>query len=101
MRKSMAIIVEVFQLLLSQHRALFPGFCMLIFADTLFAAQDGYRYMHVTIDTPWAIFLFLLVIVLFPFVLMAILYWHFAFKAAKEKSAAATAAGSDPEGPTA
>lgn len=48
-------------------------------------AAEGYRYMHVTIDTPWTIFLFLLVIVLFPFVLMAILYWHFALKAAKEK----------------
>jgi len=36
--------------------------------------------MHVSIDTPWTIFLFLLAIVLFPFILMAILYWYFAFK---------------------
>lgn len=41
-------------------------------------AVDSYRYMHVTIDTPWHIFLFLLVIVLSPFILMAILYWRFA-----------------------
>ena len=48
-------------------------------------AVDSYRYAHVTIDTPWNIFLFLLVIVLMPFILMAILYWHFAVKSAKEK----------------
>jgi len=48
-------------------------------------AVDSYRYAHVTIDTPWNIFLFLLVIVLMPFILMAILYWHFAVKSANEK----------------
>lgn len=48
-------------------------------------AVDSYRYAHVTIDTPWNIFLFLLVIVLMPFILMAILYWHFAVKSAREK----------------
>lgn len=48
-------------------------------------AVDSYRYAHVTIDTPWNIFLFLLVIILLPFILMAILYWHFAIKGAKEK----------------
>lgn len=47
-------------------------------------AEEGYRYLHVTIDTPWAIFLFLLCIVLFPFVLMAVLYWYFAFKKKQE-----------------
>lgn len=41
-------------------------------------AVDSYRYLHVTIDTPWAIFLFLLPIVLSPFLLMAFLYWRFA-----------------------
>jgi predicted membrane protein len=59
-------------------------------------AAEGYRYMHVTIDTPWAIFLFLLVIVLFPFVLMAILYWYFAFKSAKEKGKIANPVEEDP-----
>ena len=43
-------------------------------------AADSYRFLHVSIDTPWMIFIFLLVIILFPFVLMAILYWYFAFK---------------------
>lgn len=41
-------------------------------------AVDSYRYAHVTIDTPWMIFLFLLVIILLPFILMAVLYWYFA-----------------------
>jgi len=43
-------------------------------------ALDSYRYAHVTIETPWLIFLFLLVIILFPFILMAILSWYFAGK---------------------
>lgn len=43
-------------------------------------AMDSYRYAHVTIETPWAIFMFLLCIILFPFILMAILYWYFATK---------------------
>ena len=43
-------------------------------------AVDSYRYTHVTIETPWMIFLFLLVIILVPFVLSAVLYWHFAMK---------------------
>ena len=50
---------------------------MLGFAGTA-DALDSYRYLHVTIDTPWYIFLFLLPIVLSPFILMAILYWRFA-----------------------
>jgi len=48
-------------------------------------AVDSYRYAHVTIETPWAIFIFLLLIILFPFVLMAVLYWHFAMKKSDEK----------------
>ena len=40
-------------------------------------AVDSYRFLHVTIDTPWYIFLFLLPIVMSPFILMAILYWRF------------------------
>jgi len=47
-------------------------------------ASDSYRYLHVSIDTPWAIFVFLLFIVLFPFVLSAILYWYFTIKKNKE-----------------
>lgn len=54
------------------------------FSHTAFAA-DSYRYFHVTIDTPWAIFIFLLLIILFPFVLSAILYWYFTIKKHKEE----------------
>ncbi|MEK6750587.1 MAG: hypothetical protein AABY83_15515 [Pseudomonadota bacterium] len=43
-------------------------------------AVDSYRYLHVTIDTPWHIFLGLLVAVLAPFILMAVLYWRFALR---------------------
>lgn len=41
-------------------------------------ALDSYRFMHVTIETPWMIFLFLLPGVLAPLIVMAILYWRFA-----------------------
>ena len=44
------------------------------------AAVDSYRFLHVTIETPWMIFVFLLLVVLAPFVLMAVLYWYFAAK---------------------
>ena len=53
---------------------------VLLFAAAPAHAVDSYRFMHVTIQTPWMIFLFLLVIVLFPFILSAILHWHFAGK---------------------
>jgi len=53
------------------------------FAPTVYAA-DSYRWLHVTIDTPWAIFIFLLPMVLAPAVLMAILYWRVAAKRAAE-----------------
>ena len=48
-------------------------------------AIDSYRYLHVSIDTPWAIFLFLLPIVLSPFILMAILYWRQAARKSREE----------------
>lgn len=54
--------------------AFFPGMSM---------AADSYRWLHVTIDTPWAIFIFLLPMVLIPVVLMAILYWRYAGKPSK------------------
>jgi hypothetical protein len=58
----------------------------LIVAVNVQAATDSYRFLHVTIDTPWAIFLFLLIFILTPFVLMAMLYWYFAFKKNKEET---------------
>ena len=40
-------------------------------------ALDSYRFLHVTIDTPWAIFIFLLLTIFAPFVLMAVLVWRY------------------------
>jgi len=57
----------------------------LLLGSNIVNAADSYRYMHVSIDTPWAIFVFLLFIVLFPFVLSAILYWHFTIKKNKDE----------------
>ncbi len=48
---------------------------MLSHADTGFAI-DSYRYLHVSIETPWMIFLFLLAAVFAPFVLMVALMWR-------------------------
>ncbi|MDE2131786.1 MAG: hypothetical protein KGJ15_03375 [Betaproteobacteria bacterium] len=39
-------------------------------------AFDSYRYLHVTIDTPWGIFLFLLIGIFAPFILMGVLVWR-------------------------
>lgn len=41
-----------------------------------YAAVDSYRFAHVTIATPWYIFIFLLMGVFAPFVLMAVLAWR-------------------------
>jgi len=43
-------------------------------------AVDSYRYLHVTIDTPWLIFVFLFFLVFAPMILSAIIYLHNAFK---------------------
>ena len=48
---------------------------MLLHADTGLAI-DSYRYLHVSIETPWMIFLFLLIAVFIPFVLMVVLMWR-------------------------
>ena len=47
---------------------------MLLHANAGFAI-DSYRYLHVSIETPWMIFLFLLVAVFAPFILMVVLMW--------------------------
>jgi hypothetical protein len=47
---------------------------MLLHANTGFAI-DSYRYLHVSIETPWMIFLFLLVAVFVPFILLVVLMW--------------------------
>ena len=51
---------------------------MLLHADLSFAI-DSYRYLHVSIETPWMIFLFLLVAVFVPFILMVVLMWRRAY----------------------
>lgn len=49
-------------------------------------AVDSYRFLHVHIDTLWFIFLFLLGVLFVPFILMAVLTWHYAeSKAAQEE----------------
>ncbi|MDQ6970112.1 MAG: hypothetical protein Q9M16_06365 [Mariprofundus sp.] len=43
-------------------------------------AVDSYRYLHVSIDTPWSIFVFLFFLVFAPMILAVILYWRYALK---------------------
>lgn len=59
---------------------------MLLAPNTVWAV-DSYRWLRVTIDTPWAIFIFLLPMVLIPIVLLAILYWRVAFGSSKVAAA--------------
>ena len=63
---------------------------MLLLPQASFAAFDSYRFFHVTIETPYFIFLFLVGFVLAPFFLMAILYWRFAGRNPNESDAADT-----------
>ena len=66
--------------MISKFQRLFLTIIGVFSAASAQAATDSYRFLHVTIDTPWAIFLFLLVFIMIPFILMAMLYWYFAFK---------------------
>ncbi len=50
------------------------------------ASVDSYRFLHVTIATPWYLFIFLLGGVLSPFLLMAALVWYSVVRKAKLKS---------------
>jgi len=43
-------------------------------------AVDSYRYLHVSIDTPWTIFIFLFFMVFTPMILAVILHWRHALK---------------------
>lgn len=56
------------------------GFGTTALLSPMAQAVDSYRYLHVNIETPWMIFLFLLPMVLVPLVLMAGLYWYFAMR---------------------
>ena len=44
------------------------------------ASVDSYRYLHVSIDTPWAIFVFIFGLVFIPMVLLIVLHWWHATK---------------------
>jgi uncharacterized membrane protein YadS len=59
----------------------------LVAASSAQAQVDSYRFMHVTIDTPWYIFIFLLMVVFVPFVLMAVLAWKNAIRKSKREAA--------------
>ena len=50
----------------------------LVWAGAADAAVDSYHYLHVTIDTPWTIFLVLVPMVLAPLVLMGVMVWRYA-----------------------
>ena len=54
--------------------------------STAQAAVDSYRYAHVTISTPWYIFIFLLMGVFAPFILMAILAWRVAMRKSEQET---------------
>jgi hypothetical protein len=43
-------------------------------------AVDSYRFLHVTIDTPWFIFIFLFFLVFSPMILSALIHWRTALK---------------------
>jgi len=48
-------------------------------------AVDSYRYLHVTIDTPWTIFVFLFFLVFAPMILAVFLYWRSAMQRKDEE----------------
>jgi hypothetical protein len=64
------------------------GLALMLLHATTALAIDSYRYLHVSIETPWMIFLFLLVAVFVPFILMVVLMWRQMMKkgAAESKS---------------
>lgn len=49
-------------------------------------ALDSYRYLHVSLNTLWYIFIGLMVVILFPFILMAYLAWYYSNKKAKSQA---------------
>ncbi len=61
------------------RRALYLGATTLLawlLASPALASVNSYRFLHVTIDTPWHIFLFLLMGIFAPFILMVVLMWR-------------------------
>jgi len=52
------------------------AFMSALLAGPVQASVNSYRFLHVTIDTPWHIFLFLLMGIFAPFILMVVLMWR-------------------------
>lgn len=63
------------------------------------ASVNSYRFLHVTIDTPWHIFLFLLMGVFAPFVLMVVLMWRNSIRKREISKAQQAAAPAEPPRP--
>ncbi len=66
---------------------------VLFYAGAAQASVDSYRYLHVTIETPWVIFLVLAPMVLAPLVLMGIMVWRYAERRKEDEEAENTAEG--------
>ena len=64
----------------------FVSLISILFSSKVFAAADSYRWFHVSIDDVWGIFIFLLPMVLFPVILMVVLYWKYSWRKKPEKS---------------
>ncbi len=60
------------------------------------ASVNSYRFLHVTIDTPWHIFLFLLIGVFAPFVLMVVLMWRNSIRKREISKAQEAASAAEP-----
>ena len=59
---------------------------MVLLQSRVSFALDSYRYMHVSLNTIWYIFIGLMIVILFPFVLMAYLAWYYSSRKATEKA---------------
>ncbi len=75
---------------------LLPGVLLVLVSEGAWAL-DSYRYLRVTIDTPWMIFLVLAVVVLLPFIILMVLYWYYAAKKPSPEEAGETGAAEPPE----
>jgi len=58
---------------------------MMVVADSAWAV-DSYRYLHVTIETPWSIFVGLFFMVFAPMILAVVLYWRHALRKGDDKA---------------
>lgn len=59
---------------------IYLGLLCLVEASSAQAQVDSYRFAHVTIATPWYIFIFLMMGIFIPFILMAVLAWRNAMR---------------------